>query len=425
MRRDAGERSLRRGRVRAGGKAPRPERLVRTRPTWAIYGLVGYFAYLQAVLGPLMPFLRAERGFGYVLASLHFSTFAAGGVLVGILGDRVIRHLGRRASLWAGAFGMVAGAALLMVSPATAGTIVGALAMGAFGTFLLVTTQASLSEGYGDLSAAAITESNVVASACAIASSLAVGLFTASGLGWRAALVPPLAGLVLLALFFSAESFGRFQSAKASENGVASAAPHGSAGETRSSSRLPQLFWVYWAVVSLSVAAEWCVAYWGADFLENAVGLKRSDAATALSVFFGAMLIGRVSVSWLARRTAGTILLPATLCVALAGFPALWASPTPVLGLLGLFVFGLGIGSVYPLGIAVAAAAVPDRPDAATARLALASGGAVLSVPLVLGSLADRAGIGAAFGVIVLLLLAALALATVATRLSAGSMRRG
>ena len=32
------------------------ERFVRYPLTWATYALVGYFAYLQTVLGPLMPY---------------------------------------------------------------------------------------------------------------------------------------------------------------------------------------------------------------------------------------------------------------------------------------------------------------------------------------------------------------------------------
>src|SRR3712207_8341422 len=37
-------------------------RFVRHPLTWVTYALVGYFAYLETVLGPLMPFLRAEHG---------------------------------------------------------------------------------------------------------------------------------------------------------------------------------------------------------------------------------------------------------------------------------------------------------------------------------------------------------------------------
>jgi MFS family permease len=92
------------------GSAAAPETFARQRLTWATYGLAGYFAYLQTVLGPLMPMLRAERGLGYTVASLHFSAFALGNVGAGFVGDRALRRWGRRAGLWGGALGMAAGA---------------------------------------------------------------------------------------------------------------------------------------------------------------------------------------------------------------------------------------------------------------------------------------------------------------------------
>ncbi len=385
------------------GRVPiRPrERFVRHPLTWVTYALVGYFAYLETVLGPLMPFLRAEHGFSYTVASLHFSAFALGGLPVGFFGDRVAGRWGRRVSLWGGGAGMALGALLLIASPLTPGTVLGAFLMGTCGALLLITTQAVLADKYGEWSAVAITESNAAASACAILASLAVGGFAALGLGWRAALILPVAALLALAARFRNEPLGR---ASTHESGEAS-------------SGLPARFWVYFGVLFLGVSVEWCVAYWGADFLENGVGLGRSTAATALSVFFVAMLAGRLLGSRLAHRLPGRILLLVTLCVALAGFPLFWLSAVPALSLLGLFVAGLGVGSIYPLAISVGVAAASGRTDTAAARLGLAGGGAILTAPFVLGAFADRVGIEMAYGIVVPLLVAAVVLTLLAWRM--------
>ena len=383
--------------------SPPERRFVRYPITWATYALVGYFAYLETVLGPLMPFLRAEHGFGYTVASLHFSAFALGALPVGFYGDRVAGRLGRRASLWGGGAGMALGALLLAASPVTAGTVLGALLMGTCGALLLITTQAVLADKYGEWSTVAITESNAAASACAILASLAVGAFAASGLGWRAALFLPVAALVLLAARFRAEPLGQARTQESASDEAPTA--------------LPGTFWVYFGVLFLGVSAEWCVAYWGADFLERGVGLGRSAAASALSVFFVAMLAGRLLASRLARNLAGGTLLLATLCLALAGFPLFWLSAVPALSLLGLFVVGLGVGSIYPLAISVGVAAASGLPDTAAARLGLAGGGAILTAPFVLGALADRVGIERAYGIVVPLLLAAVVLMLLARRL--------
>ena len=71
----------------------------------------------------------------------------------------------------------------------------------------------------------------------------------------------------------------------------------------------------------------------------------------------------------------------------------------PFLAITGLFVCGLGIANLYPLSVALALAAAPGREDAANARTQLLSGALVIVAPYLLGSLADQAGLRAAFGV--------------------------
>ena len=389
------------------GKAA-AQRFVRDRLTWTVYALVGYFAYMETALGPLMPFLRAEHGFSYTVASLHFSAFASGGVLTGVLGERATGLWGRRVSLWGGGAGMAAGAVLLAASPVTAGTIAGAFLMGTSGSLLLITTQSVLSDRHGAHGAVALTESNAAASACAIAASLAVGAFAASGLGWRAAFVPPLVALALLSPGFRLKPPERSTSAASSPS-----------GEQRG--RLPARFWAYWGVLSLGVAIEWCITYWGATFLKSGAGLSSAGAAGALSVFPAAMLAGRLAGSRLARTLPAGNLLAATLVVALAGFPVFWLSGSGPLTLAGLAVTGLGIGSVYPLAVSVGVSAIPGRSDEAAARLSLGASGAILIAPFILGNLADRTSIEAAYGIVLPMIVAAVALVLAAWRL--GSRR--
>ena len=370
--------------------------------TWMSYGLVGYFAFMETVLGPIMPFLRRELDLGYTAASLHFSAFALGAVLLGFFGDRVVGRWGRRAAMWGGAAGMAAGAVLLISSPSVFGTVPAAFAMGICGAQVLVTSQAVLSDKHGEWSAVALTESNVTASACAISAPLLVGASAASGFGWRAALALPAVALALLAAGFFSRPLEP---------------PRNAADDAPANGRtLPRRYWAFWTLVALGVASEWCVAYWGADFLADRTGLTRPAAATSLTAYFVAMLAGRIASSRLARTLPPTILLIATLCTALVGFPLFWLSPGLYFTLAGLFITGLGIGSVYPLGISAAIASAPDNSDAAAARLSIGGGGAILVAPFVLGALADRIGIGAAFGIVVPMLLAAVLLALIAGR---------
>jgi MFS family permease len=63
-----------------------PVPFVRDRFTLLAYFMLGYFAYLQAALGPAVPFLRAELGLSYTIAGLHFSALAIGMILAGLTG---------------------------------------------------------------------------------------------------------------------------------------------------------------------------------------------------------------------------------------------------------------------------------------------------------------------------------------------------
>jgi fucose permease len=376
---------------------------VRDPATWLTYGLVGFFAFMETVLGPIMPFLRRELDLGYTAASLHFSAFALGAVLLGFFGDRIVGRWGRRAALWGGAFGVACGALVLVSSSSVAGTVPATFAMGICGALLLVTSQAVLSDRHGEWSAVALTESNITASACAISAPLLVGASAASGLGWRAALLLPVAALALLAVRF----FSRPMDLP----------PNAEDDDAPDDERiLPPIYWAFWALVALGVASEWCIGYWGADFLAEGTGLTRPAAATSLTAFFAAMLVGRVASSRLARTLPPAVLLAATLFAALLGFPLFWFSPGIIFTLAGLAITGFGIGGVYPLGVSAAIASAPGNTDAAAARLAVGGGGAILVAPFVLGALADRVGIGTAFGIVVPMLLAALSLALIAGR---------
>ena len=63
----------------------------------------------------------------------------------------------------------------------------------------------------------------------------------------------------------------------------------------------------------------------------------------------------------------------------------------------GLLVTGMGIALLYPVTVSRVVAAWPDRPDAASARAALASGLAIGGAPLLLATMAEFVGLRAAY----------------------------
>jgi MFS family permease len=353
--------------------------IVRDRRTWALYAVLALFSYLENSIGPAMPFIRSHLDIGYTAGSLHFSAFALGGITVGFLGDRIVRCTGRHLALWGGMAGMAAGVALLAIGPYIAVTMLGAYATGLFGTLALIANQSALSDIHGERRTVAIAESNVAASSAAVLAPLAVGGMDRLGAGWQLALLLGLPLYGLIALLFRSEPIPAQQVKPSSE----------AAG----SPALPRVYWIFWSVLYLVSATEWCVAFWGADYLNTEIRLSKSAAATAMSVFFAAMVLGRTLGSRLARRYPSPLLLLGALSVALVGFPIFWlAGEAPVLSLCGLFVAGVGIANFYPLAVSAAAETAPDQPDRATSRLAISGAGALLTVPFLVGVISDGVG---------------------------------
>ncbi len=354
----------------------------------------------------------------YTTASLHFSAFAMGVLPAGLLGDRLSGAFGRRRMVWGGGSGMAAGAVLLTAGVHPAVTLAGTLMMGAFGGLLLMNLQATLSDAHGEGRSVAISESNVVASLFAIVAPLAVGAFERAGiLGWRGAVLAALAALALV--------YGRFRHAP-----IPNAQPTGVDGKAVSSDPLPPLFWGYCAVLFLATAVEWSMAFWGAAFLQDEIGFRTPDAAALMGAFFVAMLVGRVVGSRLARMISTAAILFGAQLVAITGFALFWLVPQGVPGtwgaassVAGLFVTGLGVANLYPFALSAATGIVPDRADRAVARIALVGGSAILLAPFVLGSATDVFGIGEAYGIVAVILLAAVATTAVVNRRAAVSGR--
>lgn len=343
---------------------------VRDRFTWTAYILLGYFAYLQGLQGPIMPFLREELRLSYATGSMHLSASAIGMVVIGVFGDKIVQRLGVHMALWGGVLAMTLGALGLMFGSHVALTMASTTIMGMSGSLLLVAQQTALAHHHRQRSAIAFTEGNIAASLCAMLAPLAIGALLRVGLSWRMAVLLPLPVLLILLI-----REGR-QPVPMPTRQVRADASKG----------LSLRFWAFWMVASLGVAAEWSLGFWGTDYLHSIVGFPLELAVTLLSIFFVAMLLGRIVGSRLAHFYAPIQLLGAALIIAILGVLLLWQASLAMLSLIGLGLAGFGIGNLFPMSLAAAVAAAPDQLSAATARMTLAGGIAILSAPLFLGA---------------------------------------
>ncbi len=377
---------------------------VRDRFTWLAYLLLGYYAYMQASIGPAAVFIRADLNLDYTQQALHISAFALGMLLAGLTNAQAARWVGRRVAFWGGGLGMTLGALLLIQAQSVAVTITSTLCMGLIGSYLLGMIQAALSDHHGTNRAYALTEANVVAALTAGLAPIMVGQGAEAGFTWRLAFVIGIAGW-LIAAFTS----WRVPLPETPTQPLTST-PRPGGG------RLPRVFWAYWLVVFFSVAVEWCLIFWAASFLVSRAGLSPESAATLSTIFFITYFAGRFAGSRLTRRFDSRRLLLLAGLITLAGFPLFWLGTSLPVNLIGLALCGLGIANLFPLTLATAATIGINNPNAASGFTSMSAGTAILIVPQVLGTVADQVGIFNAYGLTLPLILAILVVTVLANR---------
>lgn len=376
--------------------------LVRDRVTWLIYSQLAVYGYFVYGFGPSVLLLRDDQQVSRTVSGLHGTALAAGAILAGVVGARLVRRWGRAIALKVGLGGLAAGVLVLVLGTAPLMTLAGALVAGSFGALMLNTDSAVLSDHHGDAGSAAISEANAVAASTGLLAPLVIGLAAASRFGWRPGFA--LAALLAAALLMAGARVPVPRPAvHRAETERAAAARSG----TRAS-RLSRRYWVAWAVLVACISTEFSMTIWAADLLRQQVGLSAGAAAGSLSALITGIAIGRVVGGRLALRRSPESLLGGSLGITAAGFLLFWTATTPWLALPGLFVMGLGIAVQFPLSVARAILAADGRPDQATARLSIGAGLAIGGAPFLLGFLADQFGTRQAFLIVpVLLLLAA------------------
>jgi MFS family permease len=368
----------------------------RDRLTWVAYVVLAWFAYLQAAPGIVIVHLRDELDLSYSTGGLLVAAFAAGSLVAGVVSARLERALGRRPLFWSAAALMAAGTIGLTAGPTAAVAVGSVLAMGVGGGLLLVTIQAVLADRHGERRAVALAEANVAASIAYLLLIGTLSLTAALHAGWRVALLASL--LVPLLSWWSNRRL------------AIDAPPPLRVVQ----GRLPGAFWVAAAMLFCVTAAEWCITAWGATYVEDSVGVSTDSAVALMAGYFGGVVVGRTLGSRLAHRHDPARLLAFALAVTAVGFAVLWPSTGPVQALAGLSLLGLGLGNLFPMGMAVTVALAPGRAVLASGRAVGVTSFAVLLAPLTVGALADATSLAAALGIVpVALALAAVGLTLV------------
>lgn len=141
-----------------------------------------------------------------------------------------------------------------------------------------------------------------------------------------------------------------------------------------------------------------------ANFLQNQFGLTLERASLGISLYFTALMIGRLSGAILLNWIAARRFLLLTAIVALAGLIAMLVVRSALVVQMAIFVVGLGSANLFPLIFAITLEKMPERANEVSGLMIMAvSGGAFL--PPLMGLLSTHVGVKAGFLVLVLAML--------------------
>ncbi|HEY4018142.1 MAG TPA: MFS transporter [Pseudonocardiaceae bacterium] len=373
--------------------------------TWVAFAALFAFGILNAVLGPILPYLRQAEHISYVAGALHQVAFAIGGMSAGILASRV--EMPRRRTITVGLVGAAVAGLLLGYGRVFPLTLVAAFLVSAFATTALIRMWALVSDLHHAHRAVAMTEGEIAVSLAGILTPAMISACAAASVSWRFSLV-----IVLLAVLAAAVAVGVTRMPDAAPAPPARA--EGDAHQPAPRRTLTTIFAV--------CALEFTLSFWAATYLHDDVGVAQDTSVALVSALYAANLVGRVLASRLARRLPLAMVLRLALAAALAGTPILLAAGNVTVAALGLAVTGIGIGGTFPLASTLHVTASRRTADKALGQILTVAGLGEITGPLLAGALAQVNGLR--IGLLLLPVLVALAAVTVRNPGTPGAGRR-
>lgn len=382
--------------------------------TWYLYLLLAIVGFKQSVLGSVTPFLRDEMTLSINEVGWHFSIYAVGLILSGIVGRWLLNRLAAPQFLRPAAMVMVAGIASLTLGSSIIATLFSALALGLTGGLVQVAVQTELANHHGPQHGIALTEAHIFGGLGVFCGPLTVGLTVAFGYDWRVAMAVPAVALAVLLIAFRSS----LPPKQLTQGEIAKADTR--VGEL---ARLPVGVYACWLMILLGIAAEWGIGFWGAQFLEAGLSVDAATGVTLMTVFFGGTVFGRLVSSRLLTLFDGRTMLMVAMIGGLVSILILWGSSFMPVTIAALALAGMCLGNFFPLILNAAIGQAPHRINVISSGATQAVGVALLVVPVTLGQIGQWIGLVNAVGLLMLLPLLMMVsyLATVRAP-SAGSM---
>jgi fucose permease len=142
-------------------------------------------------------------------------------------------------------------------------------------------------------------------------------------------------------------------------------------------------------MVALFAAAgsEFAINFWGSPLIQVQTGAPTAAATAAMSASVAGIAVGRTVGSRVTQRLGPHRTLLGGFALTIAGYAVLWLAAALPVAVVGLFVAGLGLSTLFPLMIDRGLLLSDGRPDLAMSRASLVLGLAIGGAPFLLGAL--------------------------------------
>ena len=319
----------------------------RSRPLFLLMVLeMGAYGVTLAVFGAALPRVIREFSWSYLAAGMVLGAGSAGFFLASLASGYLLRRFRTKTLLLAGSALAAGGLALFARSTGPGLNMACNLAIGLGQGLIEVVCELEIIHLERGGKSRLMNFAHAAFAVGAIAAPIMTAAFLARGVGWQLAF-PAAAGLLAaLGLVTAGVPFPRDVRA------IAAPGNHAGHGVTALLGREP-LIVLLMLLLFCYVGSELGTTNWISEYFVASLGMAAPRAAFAVSVLWAGMLAGRTAISafWHGQRHERLTLALAVLCT--VALPALLVVRSPWLAFALVFVNGLGLSGIYPLGISL------------------------------------------------------------------------
>lgn len=385
--------------------------------TWGIFG---------ALLGAVTPNLRAQMGVSFQQMGWLMAIWSAGGAVGSLLGGAIAKRFPPRRLLRAYTAAVVVALVGVLLAPSFGWLAFFMVTIATFETALFTVGHGLLAEmsDEPEQRARIISLVDVGYSLGTLCSPLMAAAVLAANPSWRGPyLVFGFMALVMLVLTLQRRYLREVAFRPDHAHGVSagvSRQPLDYAGLLRQ----PLVRWVLIAGVC-SGLAEWGQYFWFVSFATDALGEHDQTARLALGFLMAGMVTGRIWQAFVHSRWTMEQKIQGLGALAALALTGVWLSPAdPPFVWLALcnYFTGLGVSVGFPILLGIALRGFPQEAPRLSALLMISFTGGAQIAALLMGEIAEHAGLRAAYAVLVL---AAVGFVVCAWRLGKGVSVRG